>query len=79
AILASNTSTLSVTEIASVLDDPGRAAGLHFFNPAPRMKLLEIIPGHDTTEETVEALYDVAGRIGKTAVRVNESPGGIVS
>ena len=79
AILASNTSTLSVTEIASVLDDPGRAAGLHFFNPAPRMKLLEIIPGHDTTEETVKALYDVAGRIGKTAVRVNESPGGIVS
>jgi 3-hydroxybutyryl-CoA dehydrogenase len=79
ALLASNTSTLSVTEIASVLGDPGRAAGLHFFNPAPRMKLLEIIPGHDTTEATVASLYDVADRIGKTAVRVNESPGGIVS
>lgn len=79
AILASNTSTLSVTEIASVLADPGRAGGLHFFNPAPRMRLVEIIPGYDTTEDTVATLYGIAERLGKTPVRVNESPGGIVS
>jgi 3-hydroxybutyryl-CoA dehydrogenase len=78
-ILATNTSTLSVTEIASVLAVPGRAAGLHFFNPAPRMRLVEIIPGYDTTEDTVAALYAIAARVGKTPVRVNESPGGIVS
>jgi 3-hydroxybutyryl-CoA dehydrogenase len=79
AILASNTSTLSVTEIASVLAAPGRAGGLHFFNPAPRMRLVEIIPGYDTTEDTVATLYGIAERLGKTPVRVNESPGGIVS
>jgi 3-hydroxybutyryl-CoA dehydrogenase len=78
-LIASNTSTLSVTEIASVLGNPDRAAGVHFFNPAPRMKLVEIIPGYDTSEETVEALFRIATQIGKTPVRVNESPGGIVS
>ncbi|MDX1690694.1 MAG: 3-hydroxyacyl-CoA dehydrogenase family protein [Acidimicrobiia bacterium] len=79
ALLLSNTSTLSVTEIASVLEDPRRAAGLHFFNPPPRMRLVEIVPGYDTSEETVERLYEVAERIDKTPVLVNESPGGIVS
>lgn len=79
ALIATNTSTLSVTEISSVLDEPSRAAGLHFFNPAPRMKLVEIVPGYDTSDETVASLYEVAADLGKTAVRVNESPGGIVS
>ena len=79
ALLATNTSTLSVTEISSVLEEPARAAGFHFFNPAPRMKLVEIVPGYDTSDQTVASLYEVAADLGKKAVRVNESPGGIVS
>ncbi|MGA7271372.1 MAG: 3-hydroxyacyl-CoA dehydrogenase family protein, partial [Acidimicrobiia bacterium] len=69
----------SVTEISSVLEEPARAAGFHFFNPAPRMKLVEIVPGYDTSDQTVASLYEVAADLGKKAVRVNESPGGIVS
>lgn len=77
--IVSNTSTLSPTEIGRVLANPGRSAGFHFFNPATRMKLVEIIPGHDTDSDTVEKLRDIAAAIDRTPVIVNESPGGIVS
>jgi 3-hydroxybutyryl-CoA dehydrogenase len=79
ALLATNTSTLSPTEIAAPLDDPGRVAGFHFFNPAARMELVEVIAGQRTSPRTVARLREVAESIGKTPVSVNESPGGIVS
>lgn len=79
AVFASNTSTLSVTEIASVLRDPGRIAGAHFFNPAPRMKLVELTPGLDTRPQVLDQLRAWLEAAGKTPVIVQESPGGIVS
>lgn len=79
AILTTNTSTLSITEIASVLSDAGRAAATHFFNPAARMKLVEMTPGLFTRNEVVATLQHWLSGIGKTGVIVQESPGGIVS
>lgn len=79
ATLVTNTSTLSPTEIANVLERPERAAGVHFFNPAPRMELVELIPGHLTASTTVEELRQWLTRAGKHVVCVQESPGGIVS
>jgi len=78
-ILATNTSILSPTEIASVTRRPEKCIGLHFMNPAPVMKLVEVVPGLLTAPETVEATKAFATRIGKTPVVVKESPGGIVS
>jgi 3-hydroxybutyryl-CoA dehydrogenase len=79
AALVTNTSTLSPTEIASALQDPSRAAGVHFFNPAPRMRLVELIPAEQTAESTTAALRRWLEGIGKEVVEVNEAPGGIVS
>jgi 3-hydroxybutyryl-CoA dehydrogenase len=79
ALLLSNTSTLSPTEIADVMEYPERFAGLHFFNPAQRMKLVEILPGRSTSSETVTRVRELAGELGKTSVVANEAPGGIVS
>ncbi len=79
ALLLSNTSTLSPSEIAEVMEHPARFAGLHFFNPAPRMKLVEILPGRSTSLETVARIRQLALALGKTAVVANEAPGGIVS
>ena len=79
AVLATNTSILSSTEIASATRRPERCIGMHFFNPAPVMKLVEVVPGLLTTPETVKRAKRVAARIGKTAVVAKESPGGIVS
>lgn len=78
-LLLTNTSTLSPTELGRVLRDPGRSAGMHFFNPAQRMKLVEVMVGLETRPETLELIKDLAARIGKTAVVLAESPGGIVS
>ena len=78
-LLVSNTSTLSPSEIAHVLEEPGRFAGLHFFNPAQRMTLVEILPAHETTEDTISHLRKISERLGKTPVVASESPGGIVS
>jgi 3-hydroxybutyryl-CoA dehydrogenase len=75
AILATNTSSLSVTEIAGATSDPGRFVGLHFFNPVPVMELLEIVRGLGTTDATVEAARDFAARIGKRPIVVKDSPG----
>jgi 3-hydroxybutyryl-CoA dehydrogenase len=79
AVLATNTSILSPTEIAAATRRPERCLGMHFFNPAPVMKLVEIVPGLLTAPATVEAATRLAERIGKTPVVVRESPGGIVS
>ena len=79
AILATNTSILSPTEIGSVTRRPDRVVGLHFFNPAPVMKLVEVMMGLETSAATLDAVCAFAERIGKTPVTVRESPGGIVS
>lgn len=78
-IMVSNTSSISITQIASVLKYQGRFAGLHFFNPAPVMKLVEIIRGAATDDSTVTMLNAFAERINKTAVSANDSPGFIVN
>lgn len=79
AILTTNTSILSPTEIGSAVADPARTIGLHFFNPAQAMKLVEVTPGLLTAPETVETAKEFSRSIGKTPVVAKESPGGIVS
>jgi 3-hydroxybutyryl-CoA dehydrogenase len=79
AVLASNTSALSITEMAAVLDRPGRMGGMHFFNPVHKMKLVEIVRALETTEETVAAMQEVAAAMGKETVLIRESPGFITS
>ena len=78
-ILATNTSTMSPTEIGSATKRPDRTIGMHWFNPAPVMKLIEVIAGMETSAETLEAITEFSRRIGKVPVRVQEAPGGIVS
>lgn len=78
-ILATNTSILSPTDIGSATRRPEKTIGMHWFNPAPIMKLIEVTPGVRTSEETVEAVMALARRVGKTPIRLKESPGGIVS
>ena len=76
-IYASNTSSLSITEIGSGLPKP--IIGMHFFNPAPVMKLVEVIQGANTPAETVEKVKEIAVKLGKTPVQVNEAPGFVVN
>ena len=76
-IFASNTSSLSITEIGQGLNHP--LIGMHFFNPAPVMKLVEVIPGLSTPEEVVERVIQIARDLGKTPVKVVESPGFVVN
>lgn len=78
-ILASNTSSLSITSIAAGLRRPGRFLGVHFFNPAPVMALVEIVSGLATFPEISEALYEVARQWGKTPVHTRSTPGFIVN
>jgi 3-hydroxybutyryl-CoA dehydrogenase len=79
AILATNTSALSVTEIASVLDRPGRAVGMHFFNPAPLMPLVEIVRAERTSEATFETAFELGAKLGKTPIRCSDTPGFVVN
>ena len=79
AVLASNTSALSLTEIAGSLANPGRVAGMHFFNPVHKMKLVEIVQALATAPATLEAIEEVARRMGKETVLVRESPGFITT
>jgi 3-hydroxybutyryl-CoA dehydrogenase len=79
AILASNTSSLPITEIAAKLRHPGRVVGMHFFNPAHIMKLVEVIEGYRTSEETMARTVEIARRLGKTPVRARDTPGFIVN
>lgn len=79
AILASNTSSLSITAIASACTRPQRVAGYHFFNPVPLMKVVEVVQGLRTNEETVHALIRLSARIGHTAIRCKDMPGFVVN
>jgi 3-hydroxybutyryl-CoA dehydrogenase len=79
AVVASNTSALSITELAAVLKDPGRMGGMHFFNPVQKMKLVEIVRALETTDETVSVMQEVAAQMGKETVLIKESPGFITS
>ncbi len=74
-ILSTNTSSLSITEIASVTKRPEKFIGMHFFNPAPIMKLVEIICGLETSDETFNITNELAVKLGKTPVRVKDYPG----
>ncbi|UYO73169.1 3-hydroxyacyl-CoA dehydrogenase PaaC [Halomonas qinghailakensis] len=78
-LLASNTSSLSITSIAANLERPERMAGLHFFNPAPVMKLVEVVSGLATTTDVADTLYDTAVAWGKVAVHASSTPGFIVN
>ena len=78
-ILASNTSSLSITEIAASTKRPDRVIGMHFFNPAPVMKLVEVIKGQLTSDEVQQFVTDLAIKMGKTPVGVNEAPGFVVN
>lgn len=78
-ILASNTSSIPITQIAAVLRAPERFAGLHFFNPAPIMKLVEIIRGTNTNETTIKMLEGFCERLSKRSVLAYDSPGFIVN
>ena len=79
AILATNTSALSVTEIAGATRHPERVVGMHFFNPAPVLPLVEIVRTEQTAADVVEAAYTWAERAGKQPVRCNDTPGFIVN
>ena len=79
AILASNTSSLSITEMAAATQRPARVVGMHFFNPVHRMRLLEVVRGLETGEETLGAACEVGVRMGKECVVVRESPGFVTS
>ncbi|HSG95549.1 MAG TPA: 3-hydroxyacyl-CoA dehydrogenase NAD-binding domain-containing protein, partial [Afifellaceae bacterium] len=79
AMLATNTSSLSVTEIAAACARPGRIAGLHFFNPVPVMRLVEIVAGERTDPTVLEALAALIERTGHRGVRVGDTPGFLVN
>jgi 3-hydroxybutyryl-CoA dehydrogenase len=78
-IFASNTSSIQITQIGSILKYPERFAGLHFFNPAPVMKLVEIIQGASTNRETIQLLLDLSAKLSKQSVIAQDSPGFIVN
>lgn len=79
AILATNTSSLSITEVASATNRADKVIGMHFFNPVPMMKLVEIIKGIVTSEEVNTAITDLTVKLGKTPVHVEEAPGFVVN
>lgn len=77
AMFATNTSSLSVTEMANAIDRP--IIGMHFFNPVPAMKLVEVIKGENTPDEMVDKIVEISEDIGKTPVKVEEAPGFVVN
>ncbi len=79
AVLATNTSALSVTEIAGAVSTPERVVGMHFFNPAPLMPLVEIIRAERTSDEAFEASYALGERLGKQPIRCHDTPGFVVT
>ena len=79
AILASNTSSISITAIANGLQHPERVVGMHFFNPVPLMKLVEVVSGAETQQAYADAVFDLAQAWGKTAVHAKSTPGFIVN
>ncbi len=78
-VFASNTSSLSITEMANATKRADRVVGMHFFNPAPVMKLVEVIRGSETSDATVALVKDLCGKLGKDPVEVRESPGFVVN
>ena len=78
-ILATNTSALSVTEIASAVETPERVVGMHFFNPAPLMPLVEIVRAELSSDEAVEAAFRFGERLGKRPIRCHDTPGFVVN
>jgi 3-hydroxybutyryl-CoA dehydrogenase len=79
AILATNTSALSVTEIAAAVSSPERVVGMHFFNPAPLMPLVEIVRAELSSDDAVDAAFAVGERMGKTPIRCHDTPGFVVN
>jgi 3-hydroxybutyryl-CoA dehydrogenase len=75
AIIATNTSSMSITRLASAVTHPGRFIGMHFFNPVPVLELVELIPGLDTLDDTIERAKALATGIGKVPILVRNSPG----
>src|SRR5438477_3044440 len=75
AILASNTSSIPITSLAAVTGRPERVIGMHFFNPVPLMGLVEVIRGLDTSDETADAIVELARELGKTAAEARDFPG----
>ncbi|MBR0599573.1 3-hydroxybutyryl-CoA dehydrogenase [Sinanaerobacter chloroacetimidivorans] len=78
-IIATNTSSLSITEIAAATNRPDKVIGMHFFNPVPAMKLVEIIKGLATSDETRDTILELTKNLGKTPVEVEEAPGFVVN
>ena len=78
-IIATNTSSLSITEIAAATSRPDKIIGMHFFNPVPMMKLVEIIKGLTTSDETRDVILELTKNLGKTPVEVEEAPGFVVN
>lgn len=78
-VLASNTSSISITKLGAASGRPDRVVGLHFMNPAPVMKLVEVVCGLETSEPTVQLALDLAKRLGKTSVQAEDVPGFIVN
>ncbi|EMR73571.1 3-Hydroxybutyryl-CoA dehydrogenase [Thermoplasmatales archaeon SCGC AB-539-N05] len=74
-VLASNTSTIPITDLASVTSRPEKFIGMHFMNPVPLMKLVEVIRGLRTSDDTAKLIHDLAEKMGKTPVEVNDGPG----
>ncbi|MGE4606040.1 MAG: 3-hydroxyacyl-CoA dehydrogenase NAD-binding domain-containing protein [Myxococcota bacterium] len=78
-IIATNTSSLSITKLASFVSGPARFIGMHFFNPVPAMKLVEVVRGLRTSDETVAAIREFAERLGKVPIDVKDAPGFVVN
>jgi 3-hydroxybutyryl-CoA dehydrogenase len=78
-IFATNTSSLSVSDIQSKVIHPQRVVGMHFFNPAPLMKLVEVVKGNQTSEETAQTIYELCKQLNKTPVLCKDAPGFIVN
>src|SRR5690606_32504439 len=74
-ILATNTSSISITKIASVTSRPDKVIGMHFMNPVPVMKLVEIIKGYSTSDEVLQEIMETSKKLNKTPVEVNDYPG----
>ncbi len=79
AILATNTSSISITKIASVTKRPDKVIGMHFMNPVPVMKLIEVIRGYKTSDEVTKIIFDLSGKLNKIPVEVNDYPGFIAN
>jgi 3-hydroxybutyryl-CoA dehydrogenase len=79
AIIATNTSSLSVSKLAAFVTEPSRFVGIHFFNPVPLMALVEVVRGEQTSDATLAAARDYAEKVGKTAITVKDSPGFVVN